>query len=194
MIYQRTKSDASSPSRKRSKSCKARSIQLRVTEEWMKAWMLRHVWSVCPVCKGSINPPTKAFQTCPGQSAPAQYSEDVGTHKLQQWPLLFPLTWVSRRQRPQTKPAPILKRFNARLDLKHGIPHRSQTVCFVGLGKQFRFNDSGPISQGQKLHRFACDLMVDPLFDNKAADMNGFADKFMQAVYRTIRFPSNFIK
>ena len=73
-------------------------------------------------------------------------------------------SWFPRPQDAQRKPSSVLERFDRRLDFKHGVTNRRQSVAFVGLRKQFRLNHAGPVRQGQKFHRLTGDLVVRPLF------------------------------
>jgi len=86
---------------------------------------------------------------------------------------------------------PILKRFYLGLNFKHRVSNRCKTIAFVGLSKQFGFNDAGPIGQTEEFHRLAGNLVMGALLDNQPASRDRLPDKFAKTVYRAIRFPGD---
>ena len=66
----------------------------------------------------------------------------------------------------QRESPPILKRLDCGDNFKHWIAHGRQAVTPIRRGEQFRFDHARPIAKSQKLHRFARDLVVNPLFNH----------------------------
>ncbi len=103
------------------------------------------------------------------------------------------MSWFARLQDSQRKSPPILKRFDHRFNFQDWVAHNRQPVTLVRLREQFRFNDAGPISDRQELHRFAGGLMMSPLFDDQAAGGDCVTEEFPQTIEGTIRVPRDVV-
>src|SRR5207247_4281597 len=96
------------------------------------------------------------------------------------------LPWFPGPQHAQGETATVLVRFDSRLNLKHRIAHRCESVGFVSLREQFGLHHARPVGEGEKLHRLARDLMMRALLDDEPAGGDGLADKFTETIHRAI--------
>ena len=83
--------------------------------------------------------------------------------------------------------APVLEWFDARLNFKHRVTNRRQTVTPIRLRKEFGFGDASPVGQAEKLHRLTCDLMMCALLDHQAAGCNRFSNEFAEALLAVVK-------
>src|SRR5439155_6726089 len=97
-------------------------------------------------------------------------------------------------QYAQGETAAVFVWFDTRLNLKHRIAHRCESVGFVSLREQFGLDDAGPVGEGEELHRFTRNLVVGALLDDEPAGGDGLADKFAKPIHGTVAVPVQSIK
>ena len=87
----------------------------------------------------------------------------------------------------QRIPTPVLEWFDARLDFENRIPNSRQSAGPIRRCEKFGFDDASPIGEREEFHWFSRDLMMDSLFDHKAAGPDDFTDELAEAIHGAIR-------